>query len=67
MKRYCIKNQTNRIEYIDIISKNDDGYKILITRICDGNEKTRETTITCHLFDLCVKTGYIFEYKKKAA
>ena len=66
MKRYRIKNQTNRIEYFDIISKNGDGYQILITRICDGSEKTAETTITCHLFDLCLKTGYIFEYSKAA-
>ena len=49
------------MEYIDIIREIEDGYLIRLTRIYDGNEKCTEETITRHLFNLCLKTGYIYE------
>jgi hypothetical protein len=64
MKRYCIKCRTGRIEYFDIISENDEGYKIRHTRLSDGSEKTVEESMSKHLFNICVKTGYIFELEE---
>ena len=61
MKRYCIKCRAGRIEFFDIIAENDDGYRIRLTRLSDGNERTVEETMTRHLFNICVKTGYIYE------
>ena len=61
MKRYCIKNRPGKSEYVDILTESDAGYKIRLTRICDGYEKTREDFIDRHLFDICVKTGYLSE------
>ena len=61
MKRYCIKCRSGKIEYFDIISESDDAYKIRITRLCEGAEKIIEETMTRSLFDMCLKTGYIFE------
>ena len=61
MKRYCIKNRAGRIEYFDILSENAEGYKVRLTRINDGNEKIIETFLPRDLFDLCQKTGYIYE------
>jgi hypothetical protein len=61
MKRYCIKSRPSRAEYLDIINETDDGYKIRLTRLSDGDEKTREDFIDRHLFDICVKTGYLYE------
>jgi hypothetical protein len=67
MKRYCIKCRAGRIEYFDVIAENDDGYKVRLTRISDGNEKIIEEFMSRHLFDICYKTGYIFEMEKQAA
>jgi len=67
MKRYCIKCRAGRIEYFDILSENDDGYVIRLVRLCEGNEKIIEDTISRHLFNICVKTGYIFELEKSIA
>jgi len=61
MKRYCIKSRPGRSEYMDILSETDEGYRIRLTRICDGYEKIREDFINHHLFDMCVKTGYLSE------
>ena len=67
MKRYCIKCRAGRLEYFDIISENDFGLIIRLTRLCDGSEKIIEETMSRHLFDICVKTGYIYELEKPAA
>ena len=67
MKRYCIKCRAGRIEFFDIISENNDGYRIRLTRLSDGNERIVEESMPRHLFNICVKTGYIFELENAAA
>jgi len=67
MKRYCIKSQAGKIEFFDILSENDDGYNIRLTRLSDGNERIIEESIPRHLFNICVKTGYIYEMENAAA
>ena len=67
MKRYCIKCRAGRIEYFDILSENDDGYAIRLVRLSEGNEKVIEESISRHLFNICVKTGYIFELDNSVA
>ena len=67
MKRYCIKCRAGRIEFFDIIAENDDGYRIRLTRLSDGNERIVEDSIPRHLFNICVKTGYIYELENAAA
>ena len=64
MKRYCIKSRTGRVEYFDIISESDEGYKIRLTRINDGDEKVIEDSMTRSLFDMCVQSGYIFQLEE---
>jgi hypothetical protein len=66
MKRYCIKSREGRIEYFDIIAEVEDGYKVKLTKIYDGNEKVSEEYISRHLFNLCLKTGYICEIEQEA-
>ena len=67
MKRYCIKCRAGMIEYFDIITENDDEYRIRLTRLSDGNERIIEESMPRHLFDICVKTGYIFEMENAVA
>ena len=61
MKRYYIKTRPDKAEYIEIISETDEGYNIRLTKISDGDQKIREDFINRHLFDICVKTGYLSE------
>ena len=67
MKRYCINCRVGRLEYFDIIAENDNEYMIRLTRLSDGNEKIIEESMSKNLFDMCVKTGYIFELEGFAA
>ena len=67
MKRYCIKCRAGRLEFFDIISEDDSGYRIRLTRLSDGNERIVEESMSRHLFNICVKTGYIFELESAAA
>ena len=66
MKRYCIKCREGRVEYFDIISESDDEYMIRLTRLCDGNERIIDETMSRDLFDMCVQTGYIYEFERAA-
>ncbi|MDR2662822.1 MAG: hypothetical protein LBC31_07495 [Treponema sp.] len=61
MKRYTIKSRPDRSEYVDILKETDEGYAIRLTKVSDGYEKIQEDFIDRHLFDLCVKTGYLSE------
>jgi hypothetical protein len=66
MKRYCIKSRKGRIEYFDIIAELENGYRIRLTKIYDGSEKVSEEYMPHHLFNLCLKTGYIYEMEREA-
>jgi len=67
MKRYCIKSQSGKIEYFDIVSENASEFRIRITKLSDGNEKIIEETMSRHLFEMCKKTGYIYELEMRDA
>jgi hypothetical protein len=55
------------MEYFDIVGEIEDGYVIRIVRLSDGNEKITESSMTRHLFDICLKTGYIREMSVEAS
>jgi hypothetical protein len=61
MKRYLIKSRPGRSEYLDIIHETEEGYTIRLTREIDGDVRVKEEYIDRHLFDVCVKTGYLSE------
>jgi hypothetical protein len=67
MKRYCIKCGGNQAAYFDILEQTADGYRVRITRISSGYEKTMDEFLDNRLFETCVKTGYIFEMKESAS
>jgi len=66
MKRYCIKCRAGKIEFFDILTETDDGFRIRLTRLIDGIEKINEESIPKHLFNMCVRTGYIYELEDQA-
>jgi len=59
MKRYSIKCLPGNTEYIDILKESDSDYIVRFTRDSNGNIRTTEETITRHLFNICVQTGYL--------
>jgi len=67
MKRYSIKCLPGNTEYIDILKETDGEYLVRFTRDSNGYTKTTEETITRHLFDICVQTGYISPMSESSA
>ncbi|MDR1948709.1 MAG: hypothetical protein LBQ38_04895 [Spirochaetaceae bacterium] len=61
MKRYYIKCEHGRIEYVDILRETADGFMVRVTRIRDNYEKNIEEFLSAELFEICLKTGYIYE------
>ena len=61
MKRYCIKSQPGKTDYMDIISETEEGLTIRLTTISNGHEKVREDYMARNLFEMCLKTGYVYE------
>jgi len=66
MKRYCIKSRAGKVEYFDILAEDDEGYQIRLTRLSEGNNRTVEESMSRHLFNICINTGYIFELESAA-
>ena len=46
-------------EYIDILKEMENEYLVRFTRNNNGYVKTTEETITRHLFNICLQTGYL--------
>ncbi|MDR3166785.1 MAG: hypothetical protein LBT93_02485 [Treponema sp.] len=67
MKRYYIKCRPGRIEYFDILKETTDGFLVKVTRKKDENERVIEEFMTRSLFDICLKTGYIYELNNAAS
>jgi len=59
MKRYSIRCLPGSTEYIDILQEMGNEYLVRFTRNNNGYIKTTEETITQHLFNICVQTGYL--------
>jgi len=60
MKRYTVKTLPGNIEYIDVLKETENEYLVRFTRDNNGSVKTTEETITRHLFNICVQTGYLY-------
>ncbi len=59
MKRYCIKCEPGRVEFLDVLRETDEGFFVRVVRVKDGYDKVVEEFMARHLFEMCLKTGYI--------
>ena len=64
MKNYSLKMLGNQNDFFTIISQNNDGYNIKISRNIDGKETETLDFISKEVFDFSLKTGYLTEVKE---
>lgn len=57
--RYQVKGIKGLNTMLEITETNAEGYRIRITSVSDGNERTSEEFITRHLLETCLRTGYL--------
>jgi hypothetical protein len=67
MKRYCIKCEPGRVEFLEVLRQTESGYSVRVTRVKDGWDQVVEQTMPAALFETCLKTGYIYEEAAAAA
>ncbi len=66
MKRYCIKCEPGRVEYLDVLRETDAGFLVRVVRVKDGYDKVVEEFMSSTLFETCLKTGYLYQMKESA-
>ncbi len=67
MKCYQVKSAPGRSAVLEIMANASGGYRVKITRCCDGVEESEESFMTKDLFELCLTTGYIRESGRTVA
>lgn len=67
MKQFRVKGVSGVETYLRLIGENAEGYVILITSISEAGVRETEETISRHLFDACIRTGYLNECREPVA
>jgi hypothetical protein len=67
MKRFNVKCQSDKTEYIDILKETEEELIVRFTRLNDGHERTTDEIITRHLFNICLQTGYLYPIEEPVA
>ena len=66
MKRFCIKCEPGRVEFLDVLRETDEGFFVRVIRVKDGYDKVIEEFMARGMFEMCVKTGYIYAVAEEA-
>jgi hypothetical protein len=67
MKEYKVKASSGTKTFMKVIREESDGYRVLIRTISEYSEKESEQYLSRHLFDACLRTGYLTEIKEPQA
>jgi hypothetical protein len=60
-RRYKVKGIAGVETYLEVLREETEGYRILIRTVSEDGVKESEEFISFHLFDACVRTGYLTE------
>jgi len=61
-KQYRVKGIAGVETYLEVLREETEGYRILIRTYTDHDAvRESEEFISFHLFDACVRTGYLTE------
>ncbi len=60
MTRYCIKSDSGKSEFVDILQETSSGFMVRVTREKDGYEKVLDEFMSRELFETCINTGFLY-------
>jgi hypothetical protein len=64
-KQYKVKGIAGVETYLEVMREETEGYRILIRTYADDHSiKESEEFISFHLFDACLRTGYLTECRE---
>jgi hypothetical protein len=61
MTRYCIKGDSSRSEFVDVLKETASGFMIRVTREKDGYAKIIDNFLSKELFEVCLETGFLYK------
>ncbi|MCF7928802.1 MAG: hypothetical protein K9L68_07630 [Spirochaetales bacterium] len=59
MREYTIQGDATGKRYLRIIGEISSGYEVVIIREMDGYVREHHDIMARHLFDTCLRTGYL--------
>lgn len=66
MKQYRVQSTPDHVAVMEVLASTDCGLRVRIIRRYEGYETSEETHMEQHLFDLCLRTGYLTELPRAA-
>ncbi len=60
---YRVKGRGSFITYVEIMEEDGDSYKLLMKRVSDSSVREKTEMMSKHLFELCVRTGFLTAVK----
>ena len=65
--RYRVKSVAGVETYLDLLRSRREGYDIRITSVTDRSVKETDEFISTHLFEACIRTGYLVPCEVESA
>lgn len=62
---YRVKGNGNYTMYVEILEEFEDSYKLNMRRVSESSVREKTEMMSKHLFELCVRTGFITAIRKR--
>ncbi len=65
MVQYRVKGEAQFTTYVEIVEELGDSYRVLMKRVTESSVRERSEMMSKHLFELCLRTGFLTEVSKE--
>ena len=66
MIQYRVKSPEGTQKFVEIEREHPDGYEVVVTNIYEDYKKEHKEFINRHLFETCLRTGYLIKIEGPA-
>ncbi len=63
-QQYRVKGEALYTTYVEIVEDVGDSYKVLMKRVTESSVREKTEMMSKHLFDLCLRTGFLTAVEK---
>ncbi len=62
---YRVKGEGSFTTYVEILEEFEDSYKLVMKRVTESSVREKTEMMSKHLFELCVRTGFLTAVKSE--
>ncbi len=59
MVQYRVKGDARFTTYVEIAEEIGDSYRVIMKRVSDSSVREQSEMMSKHLFELCLRTGFL--------